>query len=109
MADFKLPELGEDIEEADILKVLVSEGDTVQAGQPLIEIETEKATLEVPAESPGTVTKVHVSQGDTIRVGQLIMTIDAAGATSTAEPASSPATSADAPQPALSPAAPPPV
>ena len=49
MPDFTLPELGEDIEEADVLKVLVSEGDTIAVGQALIEIETEKATLEVPA------------------------------------------------------------
>jgi pyruvate dehydrogenase E2 component (dihydrolipoamide acetyltransferase) len=76
MPDFKLPELGENIEEADVLKVLVSEGDTVQADQALIEIETEKATLEVPAETAGTVTKIHVRPGDTIRVGQVIVTIE---------------------------------
>lgn len=76
MTDFKLPELGENIEEADVLKVLVSEGDTVQAGQALIEIETEKATLEVPAEAAGAVSKIHVLPGDTIRVGQVIVTIE---------------------------------
>ena len=80
MADFKLPELGEDIEEADVLKVLVAEGDTVTADQPLIEIETEKATLEVPSEIAGTITKLHVKQGDTIKVGQLIVTIEEGGA-----------------------------
>jgi pyruvate dehydrogenase E2 component (dihydrolipoamide acetyltransferase) len=79
MPDFKLPELGEDIEEADVLKVLVSEGDSVTPDQPVIEIETEKATLEVPAEAAGTITKIHVKPGDTIKVGQLIMTIDAGG------------------------------
>jgi pyruvate dehydrogenase E2 component (dihydrolipoamide acetyltransferase) len=88
MAEFKLPELGEDIEEADVLKVLVSEGDVVEAGQPVLEIETEKATLEVPAETAGIVTKVHVGQGDTIKVGQVIATIEAGGApTATDEPA----------------------
>ncbi len=80
MTDFKLPELGEDIEEADVLKVLVAEGDTVTADQPLIEIETEKATLEVPSEIAGTITKLHVKQGDTIKVGQLIVTIEEGGA-----------------------------
>ncbi|MQC18709.1 MAG: dihydrolipoyllysine-residue acetyltransferase, partial [Chloroflexi bacterium] len=58
MADFKLPSLGEDIQEADVLKVLVSEGDTVEVDQPLIEIETEKATLDVPAEAAGVVTRI---------------------------------------------------
>ena len=76
MPDFKLPSLGEDIQEADVLKVLVSEGDTVAIDQPLIEIETEKATLDVPAEAAGTVTKVHVSEGQTINIGQVIVTID---------------------------------
>jgi pyruvate dehydrogenase E2 component (dihydrolipoamide acetyltransferase) len=76
MADFRLPELGEDIEEADVIKVLVAEGDVVEADQPLIEIETEKATVEVPANAAGTVTKIHVKEGDTITVGQLIVTID---------------------------------
>jgi len=76
MPDLTLPELGENIEEADVLKVLVSEGDKVEVDQPLIEIETEKATLEVPAETAGTVTKVHVSPGQTIKVGELLMTIE---------------------------------
>ncbi|MGE3960137.1 MAG: dihydrolipoamide acetyltransferase family protein [Dehalococcoidia bacterium] len=90
MPDFKLPSLGEDIQEADVLKILVSEGDTVTADQPLMEIETEKATLDVPAEAAGTVSKIHVAEGDTIKVGQVIITIDAgSGATSadTAQPA----------------------
>lgn len=77
MADFKLPELGEDIEEADVLKVLVSEGDVVEVDQALIEIETDKATVEVPAETAGTVTKIHIREGDTIKVGQVLMTIEA--------------------------------
>jgi pyruvate dehydrogenase E2 component (dihydrolipoamide acetyltransferase) len=83
--DFKLPELGEDIEEADVLKLLVAEGDKVTADQPLIEIETEKATLEVPAEIAGTVTKIHIKQGDTIKVGQVIATIEAGDAAATPE------------------------
>src|SRR6266542_6320155 len=80
MADFKLPELGEDIQEADVIKILVAEGDVVEATQPLIEIETEKATVEVPADAAGTVVKIHVREGDTITVGQLIVTIESAAA-----------------------------
>lgn len=115
MADFKLPELGEDIEEADVLKVLVQEGDTVEAGQSLIEIETEKATLEVPAEVGGSISRIHVKEGDTIKVGQLIMTIESGAAAApaketqaAAEPAAAPAAAepakVEAPAPAAAPA-----
>lgn len=76
MVDFRLPELGEGIEEADVLKILVSKGDTVEAGQSLVEIETEKATVEVPAETAGTITKIYVQEGATIRVGDPILTIE---------------------------------
>jgi pyruvate dehydrogenase E2 component (dihydrolipoamide acetyltransferase) len=86
MADFKLPELGEGIEEADVIKVLVSVGDTVEAGQALMEIETEKATLEVPAETSGVVTNIPVKEGDTIKVGQIIATIEPEGAAEEAGP-----------------------
>lgn len=105
MADLKLPELGEDIEEADVLKVLVSVGDTVEAGQAILEIETEKATLEVPAESAGTVTKIHVTQGQTIKVGDVFVTIES-GAAAT-KPAQAPAPPAEekAPPPAEAPKA----
>lgn len=81
MAEFRLPELGENIEEADVLKILVSEGDVVEVGQLIIEIETEKAAVEVPAETAGTVTKIHVREGDTIKVGQVILTIEPGVAT----------------------------
>ncbi len=86
MPDFKLPSLGEDIQDADILKILVSEGDTVTADQPIMEIETEKATLDVPAEAAGTISKIHVAEGDTIAVGQVIVTIESGAAAKPAEP-----------------------
>ena len=75
MAEFTLPDLGEDIDEADVLKVLVSEGDTVVLEQAIIEIETEKATLDVPSSVEGVVTAIHVSAGDTITPGQLIISV----------------------------------
>jgi pyruvate dehydrogenase E2 component (dihydrolipoamide acetyltransferase) len=102
MADFRLPELGEDIQEADVIKVLVAEGDSVQANQPLIEIETEKATVEVPADAAGTVTKIHVREGDTITVGQLIVTIES-GASAKAPTTNEP----DEPKPSTAELAPP--
>ena len=75
--DIKLPELGENIKEADVLSVLVSEGDRVLKDDPIIEIETEKATIEVPSFLEGTVSRVAVSAGDTVEVGQVILTLDA--------------------------------
>ncbi len=81
MAEFTLPNLGEDVDEADVLRVLVREGDTIAIDDPLLEIETEKATLDVPSSVAGVVTALHVSAGDTIRPGQLILTVSAAAET----------------------------
>jgi len=78
VANFELPELGEGIEEADVLKVLVSTGDSINEDDPIIEIETEKATVEVPAPHAGSITEVLVAEGDTIKVGQSIVAIEAA-------------------------------
>lgn len=104
MAEYRLPNLGEDIDEADVLKVLVSEGDEVQVDQPILEIETEKATLDVPAEAAGKVSRIHVGTGDTIKVGQVIITIDAAGAASApAQPTAQAAAPETAPTPEAAP------
>lgn len=73
---FKLPELGENVESGEVVSVLVSEGDTVEQEQAVVELETEKATIEVPTSLSGTVKKVHVKKGDTVKVGQAILTID---------------------------------
>lgn len=76
--DFKLPGLGENIETAEVINVMVKPGDPVASEQPVIEVETEKAALEVPCSLAGTVVEVHVKSGDTISVGQSILSIDAA-------------------------------
>lgn len=75
--DFKLPDLGENIEAGDIVNVLVKEGDEIKAGQGLVEVETGKATVELPAEVAGKVTKLHVKVGQSVPVGGLLMTIEA--------------------------------
>jgi pyruvate dehydrogenase E2 component (dihydrolipoyllysine-residue acetyltransferase) len=75
--DVTLPDLGESIREAEVLKVLVREGDAVAADQPLFELETDKATFELPSPQAGTVSRVHVKKGDTVRVGQKVLTIEA--------------------------------
>lgn len=77
--EFKLPELGENIEAADILNVLVSEGDFIQKDQGVIEIETDKATIEVPSSVEGKITKLLVKAGDNIKVGSTIMVVEEGG------------------------------
>jgi pyruvate dehydrogenase E2 component (dihydrolipoamide acetyltransferase) len=80
--DFKLPELGENITAGDVVRVLVNAGDTVQKDQPLLELETDKATIEVPSTVSGTVKEVKIKQGERVKVGQVVLTVDdAAGAT----------------------------
>ena len=83
--DFMLPELGENITAGDVVRVLVAPGDTIKKDQPLLELETDKATIEVPSTVSGTVKDVKVKQGEKIKVGQVVLTVDEAGG----EPASS--------------------
>jgi pyruvate dehydrogenase E2 component (dihydrolipoamide acetyltransferase) len=76
--EIKLPELGENIEAADITKVLVSVGDKVEVDQSILEIETDKATVEVPSEVAGIVKEVKVKDGDNAKVGQVVLIIESA-------------------------------
>ena len=79
--DFTLPELGEQIEAGDVLRVLVKAGDTISKEQPVLELETDKATIEVPSSVAGTVKEIKVKAGDKVKVGQAILSYDeAAGA-----------------------------
>ncbi|MDA1062506.1 MAG: hypothetical protein O2895_06330, partial [Chloroflexi bacterium] len=73
--DFTLPELGEDIAEAEVIGVLVAVGDSVAAEQGVIEVETEKANLEVPAPHAGVIEAIHVRVGDVIKVGHPLVAI----------------------------------
>jgi len=79
--EFKLPELGENIESADIVNVLVKVGDMIEKEQSIIEIETDKATIEVPSNVSGKITEVLVKQGDSVKVGQTIIKVDEGGKT----------------------------
>jgi pyruvate dehydrogenase E2 component (dihydrolipoamide acetyltransferase) len=74
--EFKLPELGENIESADIVNVLVKAGDMIEKEQSIIEIETDKATIEVPSNVSGKITEVLVKSGDSVKVGQTIIKVD---------------------------------
>jgi len=85
VSEFKLPELGENVHQGDLVRLMVSPGAEVSEGQPVIELETDKAVVEVPSSVSGTVKDVLVSQGEKIKVGQVIFTLEA-GATSQANP-----------------------
>lgn len=84
VAEFKLPELGENVHQGDLVRLMVSPGTRISAGQPVMELETDKAVVEVPSSVTGTVNDVKVKQGEKIKVGQVIFTL-APGATSTAQ------------------------
>jgi pyruvate dehydrogenase E2 component (dihydrolipoyllysine-residue acetyltransferase) len=77
--DFILPELGENVTSGDVIRVLVSAGDTIAKDQAVLELETDKATIEVPSSVSGAVTDVKVKQGDRIKVGQVVLTVDEDG------------------------------
>jgi len=106
--EFKLPEIGEGVHEGELIKWLVKDGDTVAADQPLLEVMTDKATVEVPSPSAGTLRGITAKDGAMIKVGQVLAQIEAgAGATST--PSAKPAPAAATPPPpsaAAKPAAP---
>src|SRR5205085_1456683 len=76
MADFTLPELGENIAAGDVLRVLVNPGDTLAKDQPVLELETDKATIEVPSSVAGKVKDIKVKAGDKVKVGQAILSVD---------------------------------
>lgn len=74
--EFKLPELGENITSADIVKVLIKEGDAVEVDQIVVEIETDKATVEVPSEISGVVKTVNIKEGEKAKIGQVLFTVE---------------------------------
>ena len=74
--EFKLPDLGEGVEAGDVVSVLVAEGDTVEIDQSVVELETDKALVEVPSSVAGTITKIHISAGDRVPVGSLLISVE---------------------------------
>ena len=77
---FALPDLGENIESGDVIRILVDVGDRLAEDQTVIELETDKAVIEVPSSIDGTITEILVQQGDTIAVGQPILAVETAAA-----------------------------
>jgi pyruvate dehydrogenase E2 component (dihydrolipoamide acetyltransferase) len=76
--EFRLPELGENIEQGDLVRLMISPGAKVSEGQPVMELETDKAVVEVPSSVTGVVKEVRVKQGEKVKVGQVIFTLEGA-------------------------------
>ncbi len=88
--DFKFPDVGEGITEGEVVKWLVKEGDVVKEDQPLLEVETDKAIVEIPSPWSGKVMKIHAGEGEIVKVGQTLVSIGEEGeeeAKAAAEPA----------------------
>jgi pyruvate dehydrogenase E2 component (dihydrolipoamide acetyltransferase) len=77
--ELKLPSLGENINEGEVVRVLASEGDVIAEDQPVVEIETDKAVIEVPSSSGGRVKEVRVKAGETIAVGSVMLVLEEEG------------------------------
>src|SRR5215475_11057055 len=86
---FVLPDLGEGLTEAEIVRVLVKEGDVIREDAPLLEVETDKAQVEIPSPVGGRVLRIHVEPHQTVRVGEVLVTF--ADAAEAAEKVSAPA------------------
>ena len=82
MADFKLPDVGEGIESGIVVSILVKEGDSVEVDQAVIELETDKAVVEVPSNVSGVVEAVNVKENDEVKVGQTLLSLGDSGAAS---------------------------
>ncbi len=73
---FQLPDLGEGLTEGEILKWFVAPGDTVTLNQPIVEVETAKAAVEIPSPYAGVITRIHHQEGETVDVGSTILSYD---------------------------------
>jgi pyruvate dehydrogenase E2 component (dihydrolipoamide acetyltransferase) len=89
-SEFKLPELGENIDQGDLVRLMIAPGAKVSEGQPVMELETDKAVVEVPSSVSGVVKEVRVKEGDKVKVGQVIFTLEGSATAQPAKPASEP-------------------
>ena len=98
-SEFKLPDLGENIEGGDVVAVLVNVGDTIQVDHPVVELETDKAIIEVPSAIAGTIAEIHVKEGDHAAVGQTLITVEEGEESAAEEAVTEPAATTPAPAP----------
>jgi pyruvate dehydrogenase complex dihydrolipoamide acetyltransferase, long form len=103
--EFRVPPLGEGVSSADVADILVSEGDTITAEQPIMELETEKAVVELPCPHAGKIKKIHVTSGSTVNVGDVVLTIETTSKVSQSAPSKPAPVPKDAPKSAPAPTA----
>src|SRR5262245_16977518 len=89
--EFKLPDIGEGVVEGEIVKWKVAEGETIKLDQPMVEVMTDKATVEIPAPRAGKVAKIMVPEGKICAVGQVMIVIDDGSSAAVVAPAAAPA------------------
>ncbi|HEV2892495.1 MAG TPA: biotin/lipoyl-containing protein, partial [Actinomycetota bacterium] len=107
--EFKLPDLGEGLTDGEVVRWLVAEGDAIALNQPIVEIETAKAVVEIPAPYAGTVVKLHAGEGESLDVGAPLISVDTAGGLTPSPPvnvgstpaAATPVAAAPEPEPEL--------
>ncbi|SFI39380.1 dihydrolipoyllysine-residue acetyltransferase [Planctomicrobium piriforme] len=97
--EFQLPPLGEGVNSADVADILVSEGDVIEANASVMELETEKAVVELPCPHPGKIKKIHVKAGDSVKVGATVLTIETSSKVAKSSAAASPAAPEKKPEP----------
>ena len=102
--EFKLQALKENVEIVEVNAIKVNVGDIVTKDQPLVEVQADKAALEVPSPAAGQITQILIKQGDQVKIGQLIFVIDPAGAGAAASPATPPTAPQNSAKPAPAPA-----
>ena len=104
--EFTLPDLGENITSGDVVSVLVKAGDVVEPGQSVLEVETDKAVIEVPCPPGGVIQEVLVKKGETVNVGQALLSLGASAAQPAAAPPIEKPAEPEPPTPAVKPSEP---
>jgi 2-oxoisovalerate dehydrogenase E2 component (dihydrolipoyl transacylase) len=99
--EFKLPDLGEGLTDGEVVRWLVAEGDTIALNQPIVEIETAKAVVEIPAPYAGTVVRLHAAEGQSLDVGAPLISVDTAGGAGAPAAATEAAAATPEPEPEL--------
>src|SRR5436853_1581041 len=83
MQEFKLPDLGEGMQEAEIRRWLIKPGDTIKLDQPMVEVETDKAVVEIPSPVAARIADIRVPEGKVAKLGEVLIVFDTGTATST--------------------------
>ena len=77
--EVRVPEISENVEAGTVVQFLVSQGDEIEEEQPIVELETDKAAVEIPSDTAGVVQEIHYSEGDEVAVGDVILTVETEG------------------------------